>query len=60
MTGTPEPERLLTTAEAARMFGVHPATVRNWAQAGQLASIRTPGGRPRYREAEVLALLDQR
>jgi len=42
------------------MFSVHPATVRQWALTGRLASAWTPGGQRRYREAEILALLTER
>jgi excisionase family DNA binding protein len=51
------PERLLTPSEVAVMFRVDPKTVNRWAKAGRLASIRTPGGHRRYREAEVRGLL---
>jgi excisionase family DNA binding protein len=53
----PEPEPLLTPAEVAQMFRVDPKTVTRWAKAGRLTSIRTLGGHRRYREAEVMALL---
>jgi excisionase family DNA binding protein len=49
--------RLLTPSEVAAMFRVDPKTVTRWAKAGKLTSIRTLGGHRRYREAEVLALL---
>lgn len=35
--------------EAARILGVHPATVRSWADRGHLPSQRTPGGHRRFR-----------
>lgn len=50
-------EALLLPAEVAEMFRVDAKTVRRWAQAGKLGSIWTLGGHRRYREAEVLALL---
>jgi excisionase family DNA binding protein len=60
MTGEspPEPDRLLTPAEVAAMFRVDPKTVTRWARDGRLASIRTLGGHRRYRESEVLGLLN--
>jgi excisionase family DNA binding protein len=58
MSATPEPEKLLTPQEVARMFRVDPKTVTRWARAGKLTSIRTVGNHRRYREAEVRALLD--
>lgn len=40
--------------QAADILGVHPATVRNWADKGELASRRTPGGHRRFRRSELL------
>lgn len=51
-------ERFLTPAEVARMFVVTPKTVARWAATGRLWSVRTPGGHLRFRESEVLALLN--
>ena len=39
---------------AADILGVHPATVRNWADKGELPSRRTPGGHRRFRRADLL------
>jgi excisionase family DNA binding protein len=50
-------ERLLTSGEVAVMFRVAPKTVTRWAAQERIASIRTSGGRRRYRESEVRALL---
>ena len=50
-------ERLLTSAEVARMFRVDPKTVTRWAITGRLGSIRTPGGHRRFRASEVKGLL---
>lgn len=59
MTSEPEgfAERLLTPAEVGAMFRVDSKTVTRWANAGRIASIRTPGGHRRFRESEVRALL---
>jgi excisionase family DNA binding protein len=40
--------------QAAEILGVHPATVRNWADKGDLASRRTPGGHRRFRKGDLL------
>ncbi len=40
--------------QAADMLGVHPATVRNWADKGDLLTRRTPGGHRRFRKADLL------
>ncbi|MDX1993941.1 MAG: helix-turn-helix domain-containing protein [bacterium] len=39
---------------AAEILGVHPATVRNWADKGDIASRRTPGGHRRFRKADLM------
>lgn len=39
--------------DAAAILGVHPATVRNWADRGDLSSRRTPGGHRRFRRADL-------
>jgi excisionase family DNA binding protein len=49
-------DRYLTSREVARLFGVDPKTIVRWAAAGRITSVKTPGGRLRYPEAEVLAL----
>ena len=38
---------------AADILGVHPATVRNWADKGDLPSRRTPGGHRRFRKSDL-------
>jgi excisionase family DNA binding protein len=38
---------------AAEILGVHPATVRNWADKGDLPSRRTPGNHRRFRRADL-------
>jgi excisionase family DNA binding protein len=40
-------------SEAARILGVHPATVRTWADRGDLPSQRTPGGHRRFRRDDL-------
>jgi excisionase family DNA binding protein len=40
--------------QAAEILGVHPATVRNWADKGDLPSRRTPGGHRRFRKGDLL------
>lgn len=43
----------ITLHEAARILGVHPATVRNWSDKGRLPVYRTSGGHRRYKRGEV-------
>lgn len=41
-------------AEAAKLLGVHPSTLRRWDEKGILPpSIRTPTGERRYAEADI-------
>ncbi len=40
--------------QAAEILGVHPATVRNWADEGKLPSRRTPGKHRRFRKSDLL------
>ncbi len=44
----------ISLRHAAELLGVHPATVRIWADNGDLQSRRTPGGHRRFRKADVL------
>ena len=53
-----EAENLLTPSEVAALFRVDPKTVTRWAKAGKIGSIRTLGGHRRFRESEVLELLE--
>lgn len=49
-------ERLLTLSEAAERLGVHPATVRRWADKGEIEVRVTAGGHRRFPESAVLRL----
>ena len=40
------------------MLGVHPSTLRQWADAGKIHTVRTPGGHRRFAETDVRALLE--
>ena len=44
----------VSLGEAAKVLGVHPATVRNWADRGELPFRRTPGGHRRFRRIDLL------
>lgn len=55
---SPQPDPLLTSVEVAKLFRVDRKTVSQWAIAGRIGSIRTPGGHRRFRESEVRALLE--
>ena len=38
----------ITPGKACEILGVHPNTLRRWANSGKLAHIRLPGGERRY------------
>src|SRR5438132_10884284 len=43
----------LSLEAAAKRLSVHPATLREWADKGQIRTFRTPGGHRRFSEADV-------
>ena len=49
----------LSLREAADLLGMHPATVRLWADRNELPSRRTNGGHRRFRRADIEARLRQ-
>lgn len=49
--------RWLSLREAASLLGVHPTTLRAWADAGQVRAVRTPGGHRRFAADDVRRLL---
>jgi len=57
MTGTHREEDLMTRKQVAYLFRVTSAAVATWARRGRLPEVRTQAGRPRYRRADVEALL---
>ena len=53
-------QHTLPPVQVPAMFTATPKTVARWASSGVLSSIRTPGGHRRFREADVVALLNRR
>jgi excisionase family DNA binding protein len=53
----PHATRWLDLSAAADYLGVHFTTLRRWTDDGKVPCIRTPGGRRRYRLAELSAFL---
>lgn len=51
---------LLHTRDVAALFDVSERTVMNWAKSGQLPYFRTVGGHLRFRQEDILALLEAR
>ena len=56
--GLPDRIKWLSLQEASRMLGVHPSTLRQWADMGKIPTVRTPGGHRRFAESDVRALLE--
>jgi excisionase family DNA binding protein len=56
--GLPSNVRWLSLQEASQMLGVHPSTLRQWADSGKIPTVRTPGGHRRFAESDVRALLE--
>jgi excisionase family DNA binding protein len=50
---------LLRVSTAAEQIGVHPSTVRNWADKGYIQAVRLPSGHRRIPESEVQRLLGE-
>lgn len=53
-------DRWLDLSAAADLLGVHSTTLRRWADDGQVPFYRTPGGRRRFRQSELLVFLESR
>ncbi len=51
-------ERWLALSAAAAFVGVHPSTLRDWAERGLVAHLRTPGGHRRFSEADLRAFVE--
>lgn len=47
----------LSLREASEMLGVHPSTLRRWADAGTIPCTRTPGGHRRFRRTDLEHIL---
>ncbi len=50
-------EEWISLSEAAELLGIHPATVRLWADRNELPSRRTNGGHRRFRRTDIEARL---
>lgn len=58
MTVAPTPEKLLTTAEAAELLNLKPATLVKWRATGAvLPFVRLGAKTIRYRRADVLRVI---
>ncbi len=52
------PTEWLPLQQAAKVLGIHPATLRAWADRGRIASQRTPGGHRRFSRADLQTWLE--
>ena len=59
MTSIQTEDEWLSLSEAAEMLGMHPATVRLWADRNELPARRTNGGHRRFRRSDIEARLRQ-
>ena len=57
ITGNRMDEDLMTRRQVAYLFRVTSATVAVWARRGRLPEVRNETGKPRYRRADVEALM---
>src|SRR5215210_2150435 len=57
---TLSPTKFLTTRQLARLWLVSEATIKRWADTGQLTSSRTVGGHRRFPVAEVMRFQTER
>lgn len=56
----PRPRTWFRASEVAKVIGVTPATVRQWATSGKLRCERTPTGRMRFAAADIMRWLSRR
>jgi excisionase family DNA binding protein len=52
-------ERLHSTGKAAKRLGIHFVTPKHWIYAGEVKTVRSPGGQHRIQESELRRLLGQ-
>jgi excisionase family DNA binding protein len=57
MDDTNENRELRTPSEVAALFRVNAKTVTRWARSGRISSIRTLGGRRRFKASQIRSLL---
>jgi predicted site-specific integrase-resolvase len=57
---TLDPDQMLTRKEAAALISYSYSTIKRWQREGILTAHRGPDDAPRYRRADVLALLERK
>lgn len=53
MVATDVGQEYLTSSEAAKLIGIHPNTLRGYADQNLITHIRLPGGHRRFQRADV-------
>ncbi len=53
-----EGKQWLSLTEACELLGVHPTTLRRWADSGNMPCFRTPGGHRRFRASDLVAWME--
>src|SRR5579859_2670159 len=59
-TSAEEPEKWLGLSRAASYLGIHPITLRRWADQGGIPVMLTPGGHRRFAMADLQRLAEAR
>ena len=62
MANKDEPKEYLRIAEASKLLGVHPNTLRNWDRSGVLKPIRVGvrrGQERRYKRTDLIKFIEQ-
>ena len=54
------PTDVLSTRQVAQLLGVGEATVKRWADAGEIDCFRTPGGHRKFRLRDVTVFVQKR
>jgi excisionase family DNA binding protein len=55
----PTDQEWLSLSQAAQLLGIHPTTLRRWADNGSVPAKVTPGGHRRFLRAELQVFLAQ-
>ena len=59
-SNAPAPEAWLSLNQAAQRLGVHPTTLRRWADSGEVPVMLTPGGHRRFSMADLDQFAEER
>lgn len=51
-------KKWLSLTQASKLLGIHPVTLRIWADTGKIPCTRTPGGHRRFVEGDIMAFYE--